>query len=98
MNISKHGLLDKAKEATADRGLNYGAPEDNFNRIAARWNAHILNRFGVTLPLDAVSVAIMCADLKLARIEHQPDHLDSWIDLAGYSACGANIACKEPGK
>jgi hypothetical protein len=42
--------------------------------------------------IDATSVAIMCADLKLARFEHQPDHADSWVDLAGYAACGAEIA------
>lgn len=90
--ITKHELLDLAKAAVADRGLNYGKPEDNFARIALRWKAHIKNRFGVDLPLDAASVAIMCMDLKMARLENTPDHLDSWVDTAGYAACGANIA------
>ena len=94
--ITKAALLDRAKEAVADRGLNYGKPEDNFNRIANRWRCHITNRYGVIVLFDATDVAVMCADLKLARIEHQPDHLDSWADLAGYAACGANIACEEP--
>lgn len=94
--ISKHELLDLAKTAVADRGLNYGKPEDNFERIARRWRAHLLNRFGVDVALDAVSVSIMCIDLKQARLENQPSHLDSWVDIAGYAGCGANIACEEP--
>lgn len=94
-HISKHELLDLAKGAVADRGLNYGKPEDNFNRIAERWRSHIYNRFGVRISLDAVSVAIMCADLKIARLENAPSHLDSWVDMAGYAACGANIACEK---
>ena len=95
--ISKQAVLDLAIVAVADRGLNYGKPEDNFARIAVRWRAHIKNRFNIDLTgLDGVSVAIMCADLKLARLENSPGHLDSWTDLAGYAACGANIACEEP--
>jgi Domain of unknown function (DUF6378) len=37
-----------------------------------------------------------CADLKLARLENQPDHMDSWVDLAGYAACDAEIAVDGP--
>lgn len=92
--VTKHGLLDLAKAATADRGLNYGKAEDNFDRIAARWRVHLKNRFGLDIALDAVSVALMMADMKLARLEHQPGHLDSYVDLAGYAACGAEIAAK----
>ena len=94
---AKHELLELAKNATADRGLNYGKPEANFDRIALRWRAHLKNRFNVDVAIDAVSVAIMCADLKLARLEHTPAHLDSWVDLAGYAACGTEIATSKEG-
>lgn len=94
--ISKHALLDRAKDAVEGRGLNYGKPENNFNRIARRWNTHLKNRYGVDVEIDAVDVAVMCLDLKLARLENDPSHLDSWIDAAGYAACGANIAADEP--
>lgn len=90
--LTKAQLLDKAREAVADRGLNYGKPEDNFNRIALRWKAHIKNRFGLDVPIDGVSVAIMMGDVKVARLENAPGHVDSWVDLAGYAACGAEIA------
>lgn len=88
---SKSEALGLATAAVADRGLNYGRPEDNFERISARWRTHLHNRFGVDLPLDAASVAMMMADMKLARLENAPGHLDSWVDLAGYAACGAEI-------
>jgi len=95
---SKRDILDLATKAVGDRGLNYGAPEDNFVRIARLWNVHLVNR-GVPLTeeqnIGATDVAMMCALLKVARLEHQPDHLDSWVDLAGYAACGGEIAVRD---
>ena len=93
--LTKHGLLDLAKQATADRGLNYGKQEDNFKRIADLWTAHLTNRVQSTAGphfITPTDVAIMCALLKVARLENEPGHLDSWVDLAGYAACGAEIA------
>jgi hypothetical protein len=84
--------LDLAKAAIADRGLNYGKPEDNFARIARRWRVHVLNRFGLNVPFDGASVAIMCDDIKSARIENDPNHIDSWVDKARYRACDGEIA------
>ena len=100
--ITKADLLIMSIDAVADRGLNYGSPEDNFNRIAILWNAWLEIRYGIKnavyFQLDAIDVAQMCSFIKDARIANQPNHLDSWIDKAGYAACGANIACKEPVK
>ncbi len=94
--MTKHRLLDLAREATADRGLNYGKPEDNFARIAMLWNAHLCNRGIIDVTVNGFvltpgDVAMMCALLKVARLQHQPGHQDSWVDLAGYAACGAEI-------
>ena len=41
------------------------------------------------LPSD---VAIIMALVKIARLAASPGHEDSWIDLAGYAALGAEIA------
>lgn len=96
--------LEKALDAVNRRPKSYGPPEQNFDRIAARWNAHLWNRYGMpaetpegeNLPLlDVTDVAVMCADIKLARLEETPDHEDSWIDLAGYAACGAEVSTAE---
>lgn len=94
-SLTKHKLLDLAKDATRDRGLNYGAPEDNFKRIAEHWNAFMRNRgYGAAPLLTPGDVAIMMTLMKLARLEHSPTHLDSWVDVAGYAACGAEIALR----
>ena len=94
--FAKADFLNAAQAAVADRGLNYGKPEDNFARIATRWRAHIFNRYGIDAPLDAVSVAMMMIDMKLARLENCPGHTDSWVDAIGYAACGGELASGAP--
>lgn len=91
---SKADILDEAKATVAGRGKSYGRPEDNFERIAARWRVHLLNRFGLTVPIDAASVALMMDDMKSARLENDIHHADSWIDKAGYASCGGEIAAE----
>ena len=88
---TKKDILENAMAAVADRGLNYGSPEDNFGRIAALWNTHIANRYDVESKLDAHDVALMCVLLKIARLENAPTHEDSWVDVAGYAACGGSM-------
>ncbi len=88
----KRRILDAAIDAVTDRGLNYGRPEDNFARIARRWEVHLLNRYGRVVKLDAHDVAMMMVDMKVARLENSPAHADSWVDVAGYAACGGAMA------
>ena len=88
-------ILDTAKGyVLKDRNSTYGTPEDNFKRIARRWTAHLRNigHLGADKEISPISVAIMMLDLKAARLENDPTHRDSWIDTAGYAACGAGIA------
>lgn len=85
--------LDKAKEAVAARRSSYGTPEDNFKRIAALWNAHLDN--AETNVITTADVAIMLGLVKVARLESNPNHADSWIDLAGYAGCGAEVSGAE---
>lgn len=89
---ARTATLKHATDAVTKRHAHYGAPGDNFDAIARRWRAHLVNRFGAEIAIDASDVAVMMADVKLARLEHDPKHADSWIDLAGYAACGAEIA------
>jgi hypothetical protein len=101
---NKTDVLNEALKTVADRGASYGTVEENFNRIAARWTAHVRNRYdnprsGIA-PLsafpafDAFDVAIMMADVKLARLELDPTHHDSWVDVAGYAGCGGELAAE----
>ena len=86
-------LLMKAKDiVTQDREGAYGGPEDGFERIGKMWGAY-LNR----PPIGAAHVAAMLALLKISRLAaSDARHMDSWIDLAGYAACGAECVDPEP--
>ena len=80
-------LARAAHIVTRDRNIQYGSPEQSFERIAAMWGAYL----GADM-LMAHDVAAMLALLKIARIATNPMHEDSWVDLAGYAACGADVA------
>jgi len=84
----KRELLEAAIKTVADRGVPYGGVEDNFARIARLWKMHLLNRFGSAPALNSADVAMMMVLMKIARLENQPNHPDSWTDVAGYAACG----------
>lgn len=86
--MTRFEILQKAEAIiTGERQQNYGTPEDNFKRIASLWNAYM----GDDL-FDAVDVAMMMALLKIARISTGTQTEDSFVDLAGYAACGGEIA------
>ena len=90
-------VLDTAKGyVLKDRNSTYGSPEDNFRRIATLWNAYLSIRpTDVGAPLGPIDVAQMMLLMKVARLAHNPTHKDSWVDTAGYAACGAGIALAE---
>lgn len=96
---TKADILDEAKATVAGRGKSYGTPEDNFGRIALLWNTHLVNSglfehavLHHGTGIEASDVAIMMALMKIARLENDPNHHDSWIDIAGYAACGGELA------
>lgn len=72
-----------------DRNSTYGEPENGFALIAAYWSAHLDH------PVTAADVAVMMTLLKLARIKANPACVDSWVDGAGYLACGGELATGE---
>lgn len=86
--VSRVTILDTAKQCvTVDRAATHGSAEDNFTRIAALWNAYLGQG-----NISATDVAVMLVMLKAARIKQNPNHTDNWIDIAGYAACGGEIA------
>lgn len=92
----RRDLLIEALEAVdGPRAAAYGKPEDSFKAIAALWNAYL--EIAPAPRLAPHDVAIMLALLKVARLAgSRGTHTDSWVDLAGYAACG--YECSQGGR
>ena len=86
--MTRPEILQKAEACVCGhREQEYGSPENNFQTIADLWRAY---KRGVDF--TAVDVAMMMALLKIARIQSGTATEDSFVDLAGYAACGGEIA------
>ena len=90
--MTRKECLDAAGKAVlTDRAREYGRPEDCFGLIAALWSRY------TERDISTADVAAMMILLKLARVEGNPRHADSWVDIAGYAACGAECAAAMSG-
>lgn len=78
--------LKSALSAVKVRPDNYGDPKTNFQDIARLWNS--VQHAAVYEPEN---VALFMILVKVARLMHDPTHEDSWIDIAGYAACGYEV-------
>ena len=78
---------------TGRRQKDYGEADASFQRIADGWNIIVRSTDGDLTPAH---VAIMMDWMKSARLLQSMDHADSWVDKAGYSALGAQLAMREP--
>jgi hypothetical protein len=82
-------LLEQAASVVARRRGTYGQPCNLFEHVARRWSLVL----GVKVtPAQAMLCLI---DLKIARLAHDPQHLDSITDIAGYAACLAEVLSDE---
>lgn len=85
--MTRPEILQKAEACVCGhREQEYGSPENNFQTIADLWRAY------KGVDFTAVDVAMMMALLKIARIQSGTTTEDSFVDLAGYAACGGEIA------
>ena len=84
----KRVLSEAERCVCGQRENEYGVPEDSFEMIGKLWTVYL----DYATKIDAHDVAAMMALLKIARIAKSPDHMDSWVDLAGYASCGGEIA------
>ena len=84
-------LKEAEKCVCGKREQDYGEPEDSFQKIGTFWTAYL----NYAVKIDAEDVAAMMALLKIARICMNNLHFDSWVDLAGYAACGAECSTGE---
>ena len=96
--LTRAAVLEKARACVCgEREEDYGSPEDSFGCIAELWEAYLRaaciapNAVVTVTPTD---VAMMMALLKIARVGTSTigGTADSFVDLAGYAACGAECA------
>lgn len=91
---TRGALLDDAKAiVTGARNTAYGDPEDNFQQTADLLNAKFLYMLKDEWEFSADDVAVIMILLKVARIGGNVEGVagserDTWLDIAGYAACG----------
>ena len=84
-------ILEAARVCVCgEREQDYGSPENNFEIIAGFWTAY------KGVPFTPNDVAMMMALLKIARIKSGGGTTDSFVDLAGYAACGGELVTEIP--
>ena len=83
--LTAEKLLADAAAVVRDRRHTYGQPLDLFAHVAVRWS-HVLGT-----KVTPAQVIVCLVDLKVARLTHDPRHLDSITDIAGYAACLAEM-------
>lgn len=89
--MNRRECLDVAASCVLkDSNNEYGGPEDSFGTIEALWAAY--DAVAKRREPSKVDVAAKMILLKVARLAANPNHLDSLIDIAGYAACGAEVA------
>ncbi len=95
-DIQKH-IVDAALSLVQGaRRTAYGTPEDNFTRIGNFWQAYFENTGRPEANVTAADISPLMRLMKEARLCESPDHLDSMIDLVGYTLTGAQLNITEP--
>lgn len=89
-------LVDAQQRVFGDRAEAYGHPTDNFQNIADLWNAYIniKVRADDQAELNQLDVAALNILQKVARVAINQQHLDSWLDIAGYAATADRVIRK----
>lgn len=87
--MKRQELLEAASRAVRERADQHGQPEDVFEGIALLWSVYLCKE------LTATDVALMMVLFKVARAQGNPENTDTWADIAGYAACGAELATEK---
>jgi len=82
---SAETLLRHATDLVNRRRREYGEPLELFECVAVRWSQVLGAK------ITPAQVLVCLIDLKVARLAHDPRHLDSITDVAGYAGCLAEV-------
>ena len=88
-------LQHVGKLISQDRNLEYGEPADNLERTVQLLRAYLGNRTGKDLKTE--DVAVIGILLKVGRLAQDTSKIDSWGDIAGYAAIGAEVMRERTG-
>ena len=89
--MDRQQLIEAVKATVCgDREQAHGNPKDTFKRIARLWTTYLQND-GIDVHITPTDVAIMMTLFKIARLQGNPKHIDSWVDACGYMSCGCEM-------
>lgn len=91
--MNREMCLDEARKCVCtDRNQQYGEPEHNFAVIAQLWQTY-LRAADENIEILPRDVATMMVLFKVGRVAtaYQAKE-DSFVDMAGYAACGCECA------
>jgi len=90
LSVRAEVLREAEKVVCGHREHDYGTPENNFTAIAELWDAYLNHIYGEKL--SARDVAIMMCLFKIGRTTYGKGTKDTFVDLAGYAACAAEVS------
>lgn len=97
--MTREEILEQAHKCVCgDRDQQYGSPENNFRMIADLWVPYLKEKClpsGTDVCILPEDVAAMMVLFKMARVATGSYSADSWVDAAGYAACGGEIGGKD---
>lgn len=77
--MTSWSILAHTAEVLDERQGDYGDPVEQFRAVAERWSLTL------GTPVTAEQVVLCMIDLKLTRLGYDPRHLDSMVDVIGYT-------------
>jgi hypothetical protein len=83
--IAKEVLLT-ATDVIGQRGKIYGHPRINQTRIAMRLQQML------EIPITDYQACLAMVEVKLARIQESPHHIDSYVDACAYLSLACELA------
>lgn len=83
-------VLSTALTTIRDRGKDYGDIKTSFKKAA------IIATAQLDKAISPYDVAVIANAMKLARLSNNPNHQDSWVDSAAYTAIAAQLSSDKP--
>lgn len=91
--MKRDQILNQARDLiNGPRAKDYGDAMINHARIAAGWDVIAKTAIEKHGEITPAHVALMMDWVKTSRLMESIDHVDSWIDKAGYTGLGGEFA------